>query len=183
MNKKQSWAVLIVLAMASAPVAAQAPEERGIYIGGSAGKGASKKACDGAMTCDNSEEAFKVFGGYQFNRNVALEIGYADLGDFAADGTETSVRALDAAAQFTAPISQRFALIGRLGAYRSHVEASGVITTATHNTSFTWGLGVLFNVSRSFGLRAEWQNYSDIGGGGTRPDDIDFFSLGLVLRL
>ena len=185
MNKK-GWAILGVLsalAMASAPVAAQVEEERGIYLGGSAGGGASKKACDGALTCDETDKAFKLFGGYQFNRNVAFEMGYAGLGDYVADGTETRVRAIDAVALFTAPVSQRFAIIGRFGAYRSHVEASGVINSATHNTSFTWGLGVLFNVSRSLGLRAEWQHYPDIGGGGTRQDDIDFLSLGLVLRL
>lgn len=181
MNKR-GWAILGVLAaLAAAPAAAQ--DERYIYLGGSAGKATNKKVCDGAATCDNNEEAFKVFGGYQFNRNVALEIGYADLGDFSADGTETSVRLLDAVAQITAPLSERFAIIGRVGAYRSHVEASGVNTSGTHNTSFTWGLGVQFNVSRALGLRAEWQQYPDVGGGGIPEADIDVLLLGLVLRL
>jgi OOP family OmpA-OmpF porin len=177
---KQGWAILGVLAaLAAAPAAAQ--EERGIYLGGSAGNAASKHTCDGAASCDDNDEAFRLFGGYQFNRNVAFEAGYVDLGDFVADGTETSVRVLDAAAVFTAPISERFAIIGRLGAYRSHVEASGATTSGAHNTSFTWGLGVQYNFSRAFGLRAEWQHFPDIGDGG--PDDIDYFSLGLVLRL
>lgn len=181
MNKK-GWAILGVLAaLAAAPAAAQ--EERGIYLGGSAGGGTSKKVCDGAASCDKNDDAFKFFGGYVFNRNVALELGYADLGDFVADGTETSVRAMDAAALITAPLSERFAIIGRFGAYRSHVESSGVITSGTHNTSFTWGLGVQFNASRNLGLRAEWQHFPDIGGGGTLKDDIDFLSLGVVLRL
>ena len=181
MNKK-GWAILGVLAaLAAAPAAAQ--DTPHWYLGGSAGSATAKHHCDNTTACDETDGAFKLFGGYQFNRNVAVEIGYADLGTFVADATDTDIRALDAVAQFTAPLSQRFALIGRIGAYRSHVEASGATNAGAHNTSFTWGLGIAFSFSRSFELRGEWQHYPDIGGGGAGTHDIDFLSLGLVLRL
>src|SRR5688500_16546060 len=99
MNKK-GWAILGVLsalAMATAPVAARVQEEGGVCLGGSAGGSASKHACDASVvSCDETDNAYKVFGGYTFNRNVALEVGFADLGEFHADGVDTKVRAIDA---------------------------------------------------------------------------------------
>ena len=61
------------------------------YLGGNIGQSRAK-IDDARITAqlpgsvsisdDNSNTAFKLFGGYQFNKNFALEAGYFNLGKF-----------------------------------------------------------------------------------------------------
>src|SRR3954447_17920663 len=55
------------------------------YVGG--GFGQSKFKCPTGLSCDDTKDtAFKLFGGYQFNRNIASEVGYTDLGKATGTG-------------------------------------------------------------------------------------------------
>lgn len=193
MNKKEGSAVLgilIVLALA-APLPAAAQER--LYVGASLGSAKSKNTCEGIIgTCDDQDTAYKLFGGYEFNRNVAVEAGYGYLGDVTATGTfqgqpldfEVTNKALDVSAIFTAPFSERFAIFGRLGVYRSQVElrgSLGPLQGGDQNSAFTWGAGVRIGFGRALAVRAEWQHYPNIGGSNAGVDDIDYMSLGLIL--
>ena len=63
------------------------------------------------------------FGGYQFNRNFAAEIGYAELGKATASGVVSGVpqsgnwkaRSWDIVAVGIMPLSEQFSLLGKLG--------------------------------------------------------------------
>lgn len=195
MNKKEGWgifAIVVVLGLAAAPAAAQ--EDRGFYLGASLGSGKSKNTCEGFVgSCDDTDTAYKLFGGYQVNRNFAWELGYGYLGDVTGTGTfggqafdfEVTNKALDFSGIITLPVNDRFAVFGRLGIYRSQVELRGTfpgLQGGDHNSSFTWGLGVRFDFGRAFAVRAEWQHYPEIGGSNAGIDDIDYLSLGLVLQ-
>jgi len=50
------------------------------YIGASAGASHLNLDCAGTVSCDNKGSAFKIYGGYNFNKNVAIEGGYLDFG-------------------------------------------------------------------------------------------------------
>jgi len=195
MKKKDGWGILgIVLVLGLATAAPAGAQDSGLYLGGSLGSAESKNTCKGIVgTCDDKDTAFKFFGGYQVNRNFAWELGYAFLGDVTGAGAlggtafdfEITNKALDFSGIVTLPVNERFALFGRLGVYRSQVELSGTfpgLQGADHNTSFTWGLGLRFDFGRVLAVRAEWQHYPNIGGDNAGVDDIDFLSLGLVMR-
>ena len=139
MNKKEGCSILgIVLVLALAASAPAAAQDSGVYLGASLGTGTSKNTCRGITgTCNETDTAYKLFGGYQVNRNFAWELGYGTLGG---------------------------------------------LQGSDHNTSFTWGLGLRFDLGRAYAVRAEWQHYPNIGGDNAGVDDIDLLTLGLVMR-
>jgi OOP family OmpA-OmpF porin len=194
MKNKERFAIpalLLVLSLAAAPAAAQ---DAGFYLGGQLGTGNSSDACRGITgTCDDTDTAYKLLGGYQVNRNWAWELAYAYLGDVTADGTsdrggavrfEATKKALDFSGIATLPLNERFGVFARLGIYRSQTErrGSGVSTGADHNSSFTWGFGARFELWRAMAVRAEWQHYPDIGGDNSGTDDVNLLTLGLLMR-
>jgi len=193
MNKKEGWGIFVVaLVLGLAATAAAAQEDKGFYLGASLGSGKSKNTCEGFVgTCDDTDTAYKLFAGYQVNRNFGWEAGYGYLGDVSGrstDGTidfEVTNKALDFSGIVTLPVNDRFAVFGRLGVYRSQVELRGTLgglQGGDHNTSFTWGLGMRFDLARAFAVRAEWQHYPDIGGDAAGVDDMDLLTVGIVMR-
>ena len=102
--RRLGWAGLGLLV--TLPALAQAPEPGYFYGGLSVGKARAKIDQDRinasllgaglsttAMTLNERDTAYKVFGGYQFNRYLALEGGYFKLGKFGF--TSTTVPAGD----------------------------------------------------------------------------------------
>src|SRR4029453_14758447 len=82
--KKTTIATLIVVSgvvVSSGSFAERkpAPDYRGFYVGASVGQ-ATSTDCN-LPSCDDKDTSYRVFGGYQFNRNLALEGGYAPLGE------------------------------------------------------------------------------------------------------
>ena len=191
-------AVCAALALLCAPSAWS--QEAGFYVGGAVGQAEHKDACEGAnISCDEKDSAWKIFGGYQINRNLAVELGYADLGESAASGTVGAIT-VDARFEVTVfelsavgmlPIMDRLSLFGRAGLYRSDVELSGTgrlgattvpVSSSDDNIDFTFGLGVRYDVTRNIGVRAEWQRYLGVGGDDTGESDIDLLSIGVLFR-
>jgi OOP family OmpA-OmpF porin len=85
---------------------------------------------------DERDTAYKVFGGYQFTPNFGLEAGYFDLGQFGLAATTTPAGTLDGQVHVkgfnldlvgTMPLSDRFSVLGRIGALsaRSRDSYSG----------------------------------------------------------
>src|SRR2546423_13418675 len=91
MNRKALIAITALsAAVFAAPAMAQMrmPSMSSAYIGASIGQSKIKDACNG---CDDKDTAFKLFGGYQFNRTFAAELGYNMLGK--AEGGGRSIKA------------------------------------------------------------------------------------------
>ncbi|HEX6528540.1 MAG TPA: outer membrane beta-barrel protein, partial [Burkholderiales bacterium] len=112
-------------------------QDAGFYLGGAIGQAEVRDVCDGASTCDDKDGTWKLFVGYQINRNFAVEFGYADLGEASASGVvATGLGPITARANFAAtvfeltavasfPVTDRLSLYGRAGLYRADVELSG----------------------------------------------------------
>lgn len=189
MNRKALIAITALSAAAfAAPAMAQmrAPSLSSAYIGGSIGQSKFKGDC-GPVDCDKNDTGFRLFGGYQFNRNIALELGYTDLGKLSVSvpGFSASVEAnaWDLSGVFSWPVANQFAVFGRLGFARVESKAGGAFGSASDTKNgLTWGLGAQFDVMRNLGLRAEFQRYkadsTSTGSGG----DVDFLSIGALWR-
>ena len=76
------------------------------------------------ITDDNRDTGYKLFGGYQFNRNFAFEAGYFDFGRFGYLATTVPAGTLNAniklkGLSFDAigilPFTEKFSAFGRLG--------------------------------------------------------------------
>ena len=98
-------AVCGLASLLGAPALAQEPA----YYYGGLGLGEARAKLDaeaiareqagvllGTFDHDERDRAYKVFGGYQFNRNVGIELGYFRLGSFGFNATTTPAGTLAA---------------------------------------------------------------------------------------
>ena len=197
--------------LVSASVAAQA-QEKGWY--GGLNFGQSKAKIDDpriirgllssgffttSITDDDRDSGYKIFGGYQMNRHLALEAGYFDLGRFGFNATtqplgsltgEIKIRGANLDLVGMIPLTEKFSVFGRLGVARAEARdtftGSGLVRVLNPNPSKTdtngkFGLGLQYAFTESFGMRAEVERYRINDAVGNKGD-IDLASLGLVYR-
>lgn len=130
-----------------------------------------------SFSSDDKDQAYRLFGGHQFNRYLALEGGYFHLGRFRFDGTTAPAGAVNGKARVqgfnldvvgTLPISERFSLMGRVGAQYAQSKASytgtgaaaGVAGSATSKgTNGKVGLGVQYALTPAVWIRGEVERY------------------------
>ncbi len=199
------------LAFIASPFAVAA--DSGWYVGGNVGlseatiddKRITRSLLDqgfatASMDDDESDIGYKLFGGYQFNRYVALEGGYFDLGKFSFTATTTgpdgtlngdiALNGVNADVVGFLPLGEKLAVTGRVGANYARAKASfsgtGAVTVldpspSNRDTGYKFGLGLQYDVTESLGLRAEAERYridDTVGNKG----DVDLYSAGLVYR-
>ncbi len=148
---------------------------------------------------DNRASGYKVLGGYQINRNFAVEGSFFDLGNFGFNANTLplgslsgNIRlkglALDAVG--TLPVSERFSVIGRVGLNfaqaKDHFVGSGAVNVANpdpkkSDTNLKVGIGVQYAVTEALALRAEVERYRINDAVGNKGD-IDLWSVGLIYR-
>ena len=158
--------------------------DSGAYIGGGAGKANMTGGCSGV--CDTKDVSWSIFAGYQFNRHLAIETAYSDLGQQTTSGLIAGVpitsrfetTAWEIVGVGTLPITEKFSIHAKFGMFRYESEANttGAFVGATKEkgTEFTFGGGVQYAFTPNLGARFEWQRYMDIGAGvpGYEKDEI-----------
>jgi OmpA-OmpF porin, OOP family len=190
MKRKQ---ILLGAAFVAASAFASAAMAEG-YVGGAIGRSEWKVDCSGTTTCDKNDTGFKVYGGYMFMPYVGVEAAYLSLGKAKATFTDPVLGNVsgelkgDGFAAFAVgafPI-QDFVLFGKLGfaSIKAKVNATsstqGTANESDTNSDFAWGLGAGYNITKNFGVRAEWERYRvkflD------EKSDVDMISLGAHFR-
>jgi OOP family OmpA-OmpF porin len=188
------------IAAFSPPLFAQAGNGTAWYAGASLGQAQADVDCSGTTSCDDKDSTWKIFAGYQVNRNFSVELGYSDLGAVTASTPsfvlfpfvipaanvkiESTVWELVGIGSL--PVAERFSIFGKLGLYRADTDvgidfgASGSANQSDSNTDLTFGVGLRYDFARNFGVRAEWQRYMDISAGDFDKSDVDAMSLGVV---
>ena len=150
-----------------------------------------------SMSRDESDTGFKLFGGYQFNRNFALEAGYFNLGKFGFTSTTVPAGTLNGRLKLqgvnldlvgTLPLTERLSAIARVGAQyartRDTFSGSGAVNVLNPNPSargfnYKAGAGLQYEFSPSLLVRAEAERYRINDAVGNRGD-INLYSLSLV---
>jgi OmpA-OmpF porin, OOP family len=128
------------------------------YVGLSGGSGKFKIDCDGTTACDKTSLAFKLYGGYKFTPNFAIEGAYSHLGkySFAAGSPTLSLRptALSVGGAAFYEVMPKLNLVGRLGLASSKVKASLAggsnlpdSLKSKESTTAYWGLGVGYAIT------------------------------------
>jgi len=184
----------------------------GWYIGGDVGRSSATMDDDkitssllssGFTTSSIRESerdtAYKLFGGYQFNKNFALEGGYFDLGSFDFTATtvpagtlsgEIKLKGLDFDAVGILPFTKKFSAFGRVGLIyaqtRDSFSGTGAVTVLDsnpkkNNADYKFGAGLQYDFTPSFGMRLEAERYRIKDGVGNNGD-IDVASIGVVYR-
>ncbi|MBC7995794.1 MAG: OmpA family protein [Rhizobacter sp.] len=213
MNRKHATRLLSLVALSAcfAPQSFAQPAEGGYFYGGGS-IGQSRARIDterinanllGAglsttsMSTDERDTAYKLFGGYQFNRHLGLEAGYFNLGRFGFNSTTSPAGTLNGEIKLqgvnldlvgTWPLSQRWSALGRVGAQyasaRDSFSGTGAVSVRDANPSkrelnYKVGVGMQYEVSPSFLVRAEAERFrlnDAVGNHG----NVNMFSVGLV---
>ncbi|MES2141972.1 MAG: outer membrane beta-barrel protein [Pseudomonadota bacterium] len=150
---------------------------------------------------NNNGLAGRLAVGYQFNQNLALELGYLQLknGKYFEEayafptGTEKlKQNAIDIAAKGILPLSDRFNIYGKLGiAYLtsnitfkdvdSDSKASGnnnqIYNIAKHKWAPEAAVGVSYDITQNVSVDTSWTHIQPIGN--KRPGNIDFVAVGI----
>lgn len=203
-------AALAVLAAIASPYTMA--EDSGWYVGANAGQ-SSAKIDDGgiansllgggfsmtSISNDKHDAGYKIFGGYRFNQNFALEGGYFDLGKFGYTATtlpagtlrgDIKLKGLNLDVIGILPISEKFSAFGRVGlnyaeARDSFIGSGAVIVLNAdprkRDTNVKFGLGLQYDFTQSLGMRVEAERYRINDAVGNKGD-IDLISLGLIYQ-
>ena len=214
MNKKITQTAVAALAVVG--LSAAVPSYAQWYVGGSIGKSDIKfnNAAQSDQFLDlgftnpttvssTKDTGYRLFGGYQLHKYIAVEGAYVDLGRFGfrTDVTprgsltgSTRIDGFELSALGTLPIGDRFGLFARVGALAAQTKTSytggGSIETLIggdsqkkRSTELVYGAGAMFNINKNLSVRGEWSRYDKLGnvltGGRTNAN---LYSLGIVYR-
>ncbi len=148
---------------------------------------------------DDQDVGYKIYGGYQFNNYLALELGFFSLGEFAFDATTTPTGTLRGTIKLRGgnldvvgllPLIKELSLFARVGVNVHQAQdtftGTGAVNVANPSrdewmANVKFGLGVQVNVTESFGMRGEWERFRVVDGVGN-TGDVDMISFGLVGR-
>jgi len=188
-------AVVAAAGMAAALLALPANAQmNNAYVGASVGQADYKDGCQGVsgpgISCDDKDTAWRIFGGYQFSRNLAAELGYHNLGEIKASNSFNGATATIKASAWELvgvgllPFANRFSGYGKLGLYYGTTEGSSNFSASAtdNNTGLTWAVGLQFDPTPPVGLRVELQQYHDIGGDNTGKGNINVLNVGALWR-
>ena len=214
MKFNKTSVVLGVAALAGlAALPAVAQDMSGWYAGGNLGRtGASidndritrALAGQGLATLSiddrDTDRGYKIFGGYQFHRNFAVEAGFFDLGRFGYTATTSRPGSLSGDVRFKGvnldlvglwPITERFSALARVGVTseraRGNFSSTGAVsrpfaaTTSERATNVKFGAGVMYDFTPSLGVRLEAERYRVNDSVGNKGH-VDMVSVGLVYR-
>ena len=150
-----------------------------------------------SMSRDESDTAFKLFGGYQLNRNFGIEAGYFNLGKFGFTSTTVPAGTLTGQIRLqglnldlvgTLPLTERWSAIGRVGAQyaqaRDTLRGTGAVgvlnpNPSKHEANYKLGLGLQYEVNASMLVRAEAERYR-INDAVGNHGGVNVFSVSLV---
>lgn len=197
---------LTIVAFTSAILSlpAYAVTQNGIYLGLQGGESNANYSDDSlssdfdlaganSSSVDNTSWAARIYGGYQFNKYIAAELGYSYLGqvDFNnIDGLNNAdaqllQQGIDLTAKIMLPITSKFSVFALLGGDYMIVSAdsssSSVIQASGNQTGWgvTYGLGAEYDFNPKWGIDATWRRFDANNG----IQDTDLFTLGIAWHI
>jgi hypothetical protein len=132
--------------------------DSGFYIGGGVGD-ASVDAKE--VDFDESDSAYKVFGGYNFGVipliDLAVEASYVDFGTPSRGGIDVEITGLNAFGLAGLSFGP-FGIFAKAGMIDWDVDVSGNISDSDSGTDPAYGVGARFALG-SFAVRAQYERY------------------------
>jgi OOP family OmpA-OmpF porin len=204
--------MLMAILNASATVMAQEKIYGGIGVGPSRtyipsnALGITGATASELQRSENSTGA-KIFAGYRANPNMAVEVGYVDLGKSRATRNMTAPGTgsigidsrntgwfVDLVGMMPTGISD-VSVIGKLGGVATEtgkqLSTTGAVSLAPGSPStfqerelnWKFGAGAQYDFSKTMAARGEWERYRRMGKDtGVGESEADLFSLNLLIR-
>lgn len=171
-------------------------QDKGFFIGASIGQTdvdeeiVNQQVIDAGGNVDGEDTAWKIYGGYMFNRHFGVEVSYIDAGEVSYSGTfaglpvtggKVELSAWNVSALGVLPISEQFSIFGKVGLFKWEAQYSdttgGIPFSADDDgTDASFGVGLAWNFTRNLALRAEYEFFK------TDEADVNLLSLGVVWK-
>lgn len=216
MTKMMTAAALILTVAAPVAVAAdESPWYGGLSVGRAEVKRPNSWAeqtdltlrglgVTGLTNVSTGKTSWKLFGGYQYNENLAVEAQYASLGRFGSTTAVTApaagtgsgkwdASAFSVAAVGILPIQEnRVSAFGKLGLALTMLDVNVTaprggaivgISQSNNRANLMLGVGLQFEVTKKIGIRAEFEHYNNVGDGSSVGQSaIDVWTIGALYR-
>jgi OOP family OmpA-OmpF porin len=185
MDKRFGLSALAALAL-TASMAARADVEPGFYLG--AGVGTTKIDDDSfdGINFDDSDTGFKVFGGYSFNQNFAVEASYFDLGEASGNFEDVSfdvgVSGFNVSAVGVLPLTDMFSLFGKLGYAFYDLDAHATIVGVGSGSASDSQSDLAYGVGASLGFAERWEARVEFEAINVDNGDANMISVGGLYR-
>jgi OOP family OmpA-OmpF porin len=159
------------------------------YLGAGVGLSEFIDACaSDALSCDNKDTGYVLFGGWQPNDWFGLELSYAELGEASATyafpaGTVLNGEgsAVDVAARFRWAFADRWGLYGKTGVAYTRLEAdNGISSDSASELSLLFGGGVSYDFTDNWQTRLEYRFIDEMGDNVVGYTDNQFVSLNIA---
>ena len=162
--------------VAAAALIAASVQAEGLYVGGSFGPSHIKGDDVGGLAItDHSATGIKLYGGYSFTPNIAVEGGYVDFGKFGNSAGHLKANGVFVDAVGTWPIVDKFSLLGRVGLIHAKLDGSDI--GSDRGTSVKVGAGVQYDIDQNFAIRGEAEHYR-LDALGSKPST-NLYSIGV----
>lgn len=152
-------AALIAGAISLTPTAEAAPP--GFYVGGGIGQGND-------MVLNETSSAYKIFGGYNVNPYLGMELAYINLGSnytavnngyrFTQDGVSYELVG-------HLPIGYNLDVFGKVGLFNWSNSYTYTYGSSIQGTNDDYGFGLSARIAPQLWLRGEYQKFLDVNGG------------------
>lgn len=210
--KPRATLLACLILTASGAFAQSGIDNMGMYMGIGAGESKAKFNHDaavqnalgagvatGPLAVDQTGNAYKAYLGFPITPNWAVEAGYFNLGRFGFDASTTPVGTVGGTAKVqglnldlvgTLPITDRWSLLGRVGA--AYAETKGSIdgtgagsvaasSTNKRDTHYKFGFGTQYAFTPALTVRLEGERYQ-VNDLVAQKAFVDLISVGLVYR-
>jgi OOP family OmpA-OmpF porin len=167
--KLQFSAALMAAALA-VPAAAQvqgpAPDQG--YVGVSAGSAEQKYDFDGAGSYSENKTAYKVYGGYRFDRGAGLEVAYIDFGKESISDGETTISAKPTtfyvAATYSYRVAKQVSLSAKAGFAFNKTKldmstSEGSLSEDSNKTTAMFGIGASLDLAKNVSAVLEYEYF------------------------
>lgn len=197
MKKILLTSIIGVLASASASAG-----ENQSYVAFDIGQSKIANFCNGApatVSCNKTDTAFRIAGGYAFSNNFGVEVSYSDYGKATVAGTvgavAVSAKAAATAIQIvgtgTLPLNDQFSLTAKAGFAFVNAKASATAilgpfsaagSTTANNTNAVWGVGAEYAFTPKVSARLNYEDLGKVGNATTGKGKLSSVTVGVVYK-
>lgn len=162
-----------------------------VYVGGTVGQAKWNDDCKAVSKCDTKSNAFKLIGGYNFDKNFAFETSLFSLGKISASAplgntiasAEVKASGIDFAGVAKTDFTEEFGGFVKLGVSRVTTSAKGNVgnllgfSDDTTSTQPVGALGLTYKVTKDLALRGEFETRRVKLG--SEKENVNTFSVGM----